>query len=71
MTKLKKTARELAEMIAARMTSRGVRLSVLRDAVGWHAVVYGGAPHHVSKAQAEVDQIVHRLRANYDLDDSR
>jgi hypothetical protein len=29
MTKLKKTARELAEMIAARMTSRGVRLNVL------------------------------------------
>ena len=42
MTKLKKTARELAEMIAARMTSRGVRLNVLGDAVGWHAVVYGG-----------------------------
>ena len=58
-------------MIAARMASHGVRLNVLRDAVGWHAVVYGGAPHHVSKAQAEVDQIVHRLRANYDLDDSR
>jgi hypothetical protein len=28
MTKLKKTARELAEMIAARMTSRGVRLNI-------------------------------------------
>ena len=56
--KLKKTARELAEMIAARMTSRGVRLNVLGDAVGWHAVVYGGAPCHVTKAQAEVDQIV-------------
>jgi hypothetical protein len=62
MTKLKKTARELAEMIAARMTSRGVRLNVLGDAVGWHAVVYGGAPCHVTKAQAEVDQIVQRLR---------
>ena len=69
MTKLKKTARELAEMIAVRMTSRGVRLNVLGDAVGWHAVVYGGAPRHVTKAQA--DQIVQRLRANYDLDDSR
>jgi hypothetical protein len=57
MTKLKKTARELAELIAARMISRGVRLNVLGDAVGWHAVVYGEAPRHVTKAQAEVDQI--------------
>jgi len=53
-------------MIAARMTSRGVRLNVLGDAVGWHAVVYGGGPCHATKAQAEVDQIVQRLRANYD-----
>jgi hypothetical protein len=71
MTKLKKTARELAEMIAARMTLRGVRLNILGGAVGWHAVVYGGAPCRVIKAQAEVDQIVQRLRANYDLDESR
>jgi hypothetical protein len=38
---------------------------------GLFGVVYGGAPCHVTKAQAEVDQIVQRLRANYNLDDSR
>jgi hypothetical protein len=53
------------------MTSRGGRFNVLGDTVGWHAVIYRGAPCHVTKAQAEIDQIVERLRANYDLDDSR
>jgi hypothetical protein len=69
MTKPKKTARELAEMIAAEMSLAGVRLDIHSGPAGWHAVVYGSSPNRVAQAQSAVDQIVGRLRASYDLDD--
>ncbi len=69
MTKPKKTARELAEMIATQMSLDGVRLDIHRDPAGWHAVVYGSSPNRVAQAQSAVDQIVQRLRASYDLND--
>jgi hypothetical protein len=68
MTKQKKTSRELAEMIAAQMFYRGVRLNIRNGAAGWHGIVYG-SPDQVARAQTEVNQIVQRLRANYDLDE--
>jgi hypothetical protein len=67
--KPKKTSRELAEMIVAQMSVRSVRLNVHNGAAGWHGIVYGSSPDRVAQAQAEVDQIVQRLRANYDLDE--
>ena len=69
MEKPKKTAREFAEMIAAEFDTSDVRLNILRDAAGWHAVVYGSSPDRVHQAQSAVNQILDRLRVNYDLDD--
>jgi hypothetical protein len=66
--KSKKTARELSEMIAAELPVKGARFDVRKDAAGWHAVVYGSSPDDVARTQAEVDQIVQRLRLTYDLD---
>jgi hypothetical protein len=72
MTKEKKTARELAELIAEEMSAGGgIRINVHTNPSGWHATGYGWSPNRAAQAQAEVDQIVQRLRATYDLDDSR
>jgi hypothetical protein len=69
MTKPKKTARELAAIIAEEMSLSGVRLDIHSGAAGWHAVVYGSSPNRVAQAQTQVDQIVQRLRQQYDLED--
>ena len=71
MTKPNKTARQLAELIAEEISSGGVRINVHTDSTRWHATVYGSSPNRVAQAQAEVNQIVQRLRSTYDLDESR
>ena len=71
MTKPNKTARQLAELIAEEISSGGVRINVHTDSTGWHATVYGSSPNRVAQAQAEVNQIVQRLRSTYNLDESR
>ena len=67
MKKTEKTARELGEMIAAEISLDGVSLSIHRDPNGWHGTVYGSSPNRVAQAQAQVSQVVQRLRASYDL----
>jgi hypothetical protein len=66
--KEKKTASELAEMMASELPS-DIRFNVHKDTVGWHAVLYGSSPDHVRRAQVQVDQVVERLRSNYELGD--
>lgn len=69
MTKPKKTASELAEMIGREISLEGVRLEIQRDPMGWHATAYGWSPNRVAQVQGAVGNIVERLRSMYDLDD--
>jgi hypothetical protein len=71
MTKPKKTARELAEIIEAETSLDGVSLHIHTDPTGWYGTVYGPFPSRVAKVQTEVNQIVQRLHVDYDLDESR
>jgi hypothetical protein len=69
MKKHKKTARELADIITMKLRVAGVHFDVHKDAVSWHAVVFGSSPEQVARAQAEIDRVVQDLRSCYDLSD--
>jgi hypothetical protein len=71
MTKPKKTARELAEIIAEKASLYGVSLHIHTDPTCWYGAVYGPFPSRVAQVQTEVNQIVQRLHVDYDLDESR
>lgn len=62
-----KTARELEDMIKARMSVGGVFLKVHKDpAYGWHPTVIA-APSQAVTYQQRAEQIAAELRAIYDL----
>ncbi|HEY1806392.1 MAG TPA: hypothetical protein VGG45_18115 [Terracidiphilus sp.] len=62
-----KTARELADLIAARIGSDGVFVAVHKDPVhGWHPTVIT-APAAAYKCQVMAEQIADELRAKYEL----
>ena len=65
--KEQKTARELADLIAARMGIGGMFVSVHKDPTyGWHpTVVTTPAAAHLSQLAAE--EIAQELRVQYDL----
>jgi hypothetical protein len=65
--KERKTARELEDMIAARLGIGGTFIKVHADPVyGWHATVMT-APAQAVRAQQTVEEIGKELRALYDL----
>jgi hypothetical protein len=67
MAKEKKTAQELADMIAARINVGGVFVKVHADpAYGWHPTVVT-APEQVVTFQQRAEEIAKELRALYDL----
>ncbi len=67
MEKQQKTAKELADMIAARIDIGGVHVTVNPDPVyGWHATVIT-APSQAIKCQQLAEEIATELRATYEL----
>jgi hypothetical protein len=67
MAKEKKSARELADMIAARMIIGPGLVSVYKDAsYGWTISVFTG-PSQLFGDQAMAEQIAAELRERYDL----
>jgi hypothetical protein len=67
MAKDKKSARELADMIAARMQVEAGLVSVHKDpAYGWAVNVFSG-PARVVGDQHLAEQIAAELREQYDL----
>jgi hypothetical protein len=62
-----KTARELADIVAAKLNLGGVFIAVHPDpAYGWHATVLT-APAQAVRCQQYVEQIVAELRPFYRL----
>jgi len=66
--KPKKTANELAELIAAEIPLGGIRLDIHPDPTGWNAVAYGSDPDRVARIQSLLGEIVHPYKLLYDLD---
>jgi hypothetical protein len=67
MAKEKKTARELADMIAGRVGVGGVQIAVHKSPIyGWDANIIV-VPAQAINAHAMVQQIVAELRELYDL----
>jgi hypothetical protein len=67
MVKEKKTAQELADIIAARINVGGVFIKVHADpAYGWHPTVFT-APGQAMTFQQRAEEIAKELRALYDL----
>ena len=67
MERQQKTARELADMIAARINIGGVYVTVNRDpAYGWHPTVMV-APSQAVRCQQFAEEIAAELREIYDL----
>ena len=65
--KQKKTAQELADMIAARLNVGGVFIAVHKDPVyGWHPTVVT-RPAAAINAQMAAEEIAKELRAEFDL----
>ncbi len=65
--KQKKTAQELADMIAARLNIGGVLIAVHKDpAYGWHPTVMT-RPAAAINAQTAAEEIAKELRADYEL----
>ena len=69
MAKQSKTARELRDIVAARLGVGDVLIAVYKDRTdGWHATVLTTLqPTNRKHYQASVDQIVVELRKEYDL----
>jgi hypothetical protein len=69
MFKERVTARELAEMISAKVSAAGLEVVVRKDhAYGWQPNVVA-APGDLIGYQRRVEDIAHRLRVQYDLRD--
>jgi len=69
MVKERATARNLAEMITAKIGASGLEILVRRDHVyGWQANVIS-APGDLIGYQRRAEEIAHRLRAQFDLSD--
>ena len=67
MAKEKKSACELAEMVAARMIIRPGLVSIYKDAsYGWAVNVFSG-PSQLFGDQVMAEQIAAELRERYDL----
>jgi hypothetical protein len=65
--KERKTAQELADLIAARIGVGGVFVAVHKDpAFGWHPTVIT-APAAAHRCQLAAEEIAQELRAKYDL----
>jgi len=65
--KQKKTAQELADMIAARINVGGIFVKVHKDpALGWHPTVVT-VPAAALNCQMLAEKIAQELRAEYDL----
>jgi transcriptional regulator with XRE-family HTH domain len=65
--KQKKTARELADMIMAKINIDGVHVAVHADPVyGWHPTVFA-TPSQAAKCQQVAEQIATQLRTKFDL----
>jgi hypothetical protein len=65
--KQKKTARELADMIAERLNIGGVFIAVHKDpAYGWHPTVMT-KPAAALNVQMAAEEIANELRAEFDL----
>jgi len=66
--KVKKTANELAELIAAEIPMGDALLAIQRDPSGWNATVYASSPDQLARLQQPVGVVVDWLRNFYDLD---
>ena len=67
MAKQRKTARELADIIAARLCVGGIQIAVHKSPVyGWDANIIT-VPSQAVNAHVMVQQIVAELREQYDL----
>jgi len=69
MTRVARTAQELADMIALRMNLQRVAIEVHGDALGWHVFALASVPNTVSQVQIFADSIADDLRITYDLPD--
>jgi hypothetical protein len=71
MQKEKKTSQELADMIQAEINVGGTFIKVHPDKVyGWHPTVVA-APQNAHSLQKAAETIAARLRAKYELKESR
>jgi hypothetical protein len=69
MIKARVGARQLAEMISAKIGTAGLEILVRRDhADGWQPTVVA-APGSLIFFQREAEEIAKRLRMDFDLDD--
>ena len=69
MIKTRVGARQLAEMISAKIGTAGLEILVRRDhGVGWQPTVVT-APGSIIFFQREAEEIAKRLRMDFDLDE--
>lgn len=69
MRKERINARQLAEMITGQIGASGVEVAVRKDhAYGWQPTIVA-APSDVIGFQRRADEIAHRLRVRFDLND--
>jgi hypothetical protein len=66
--KQKKTATELAELIAAEIPLGDALLAIERAPNGWNATVYGSSHDHLAKVQQPVAVVAQWYGLIYDLD---
>ena len=70
MAKKKKTAKELAALIAGQIGAAGADVKVQKDpALGWHPTVYTKPGHQAPDLQRRAKSTAAELRALYDLAD--
>ena len=71
MTKRKKTASELEELVKQRIGAGDFKVTVHgNQEAGWHATIHGRQPDEVHRCQIMADTIATELCQHYDLDDA-
>jgi hypothetical protein len=62
-----KNARELKEILAARLGAGDFQLEVRKDTLGWYVDVSGQNKIQISYLQSMADELVEEMRSHYDL----
>jgi hypothetical protein len=62
-----KNARELKEILAAKLGAGDFQLEVRKDTLGWYVDVSGQNKIQISYLQSMADELVEEMRSHYDL----
>jgi hypothetical protein len=62
-----KNARELKEILAAKLGAADFQLEVRKDTLGWYVDVSGQNKIQISYLQSMADELVEEMRSHYDL----